>query len=178
VGRARRASDRQCVALDSCHLVSWRTVMRQLALLALVACTRPAETRALDEAQIGTAALADASVVVDGGLATVRELADHRLELWAQSPVLAIQLTVGNTAGGDWTIVVRNTPVDAVLDVAGDRYTRDPDQHPTVGIFHVPLAAWPISRPRCRMSTTCSRGSRRCRTRDSSSRWVTSPNAR
>jgi hypothetical protein len=110
-----------------------------LALLVLAACTRPAEPRAHDEAPIGTASITDASVVVAGGLAAVRVLADHRLELWAQSPALSIQLTVGNTAGGDWAITVRNTPVDAMLDAGGTRYTRDAGQHPTVGVFHVPL---------------------------------------
>ena len=90
---------------------------------------------------VGTAAITDASVEVTDGLAAVRELADHRLELWANAPVLDISLEVGSTAGGDWTITVRNTLVDAVLVADGTGYTRDADQHPTVGIFHVPLAA-------------------------------------
>jgi len=107
---------------------------------SLAACIRPGDERATQELPVGTASIADASVQVGGGLAAVRDLTDHRLELWAQSPVLAINLVVGNTAGGDWTIIVRNTLVDAVLDEGGMRYTRDPDQHPTVGIFHVPLA--------------------------------------
>src|SRR5262245_49684677 len=113
---------------------SW---LASLALALLAACTRPAEQRAEAEIPIGTAAITDARVVVAGGLAAVRDLTDHRLELWAQSPVLSIELTIGNTAGGDWTIIVRNTPVDAVLDEGPTRYARDAGQHPTVGIFHV-----------------------------------------
>ena len=117
-----------------------RTLVALITICNLVACTRPAEERAAAEVPIGMASLADVSVEVEGGLAAIRELTDHRLELWAQSPVLTINLEVGNTAGGDWTIISRNTLVDAVLDVGGNRYTRDADQHPTVAIFHVPLA--------------------------------------
>ena len=113
---------------------------RWLVFASLAACTRPAEQRAESEIPIGNAAITDARVAVAGGLAAVRDLTDHKLELWAQSPVLSIELDVGNTAGGDWTIIVRNTPVDAILDAAGTRYTRDAGQHPTVGIFHLPLA--------------------------------------
>ena len=87
-----------------------------------------------------TSTLASAIDEVAGGLAAIRELTDHRLELWAQSPVLQIELTVGTTAGGDWTIVVRNSLVDALLVEAGTAYARDPGQHPTVGVFRVPLA--------------------------------------
>ncbi|HEY5945561.1 MAG TPA: metallophosphoesterase [Kofleriaceae bacterium] len=115
--------------------------MKRLLIVGLLAaCTRPADERAPLELSVGNAAIADASVEVAGGLAAVRELTDHKLELWANSPVLSINLVVGNTAGGDWTIIVRNTLVDAVLDEGTARYTRDVDQHPTVGIFHVPLA--------------------------------------
>jgi Icc-related predicted phosphoesterase len=115
--------------------------MRWLIAVACVgACTRPAEDRALRELSIGTDEIADASVSVAGGLAVVRELGDHELELWASAPVLDIELVIGNTATGDWAITVLNTPADAVLDVGGSRFTRDPGHHPTVGIFHVTLA--------------------------------------
>lgn len=115
--------------------------MNKLALvMTLVACTRPAEERAAMELPIGQAELTDVSVNVAGGLAAIRDLSDHKLELWAQSPDLSIEVNVGNTAGGDWTITARNIVTDAVLDEAGMRYGRDPDQFPTLGIFHVPLA--------------------------------------
>ncbi len=116
--------------------------MKRLALLVCVAaCTRPAEDRAEQELAVGTAAITDASVEVAGGLAAVRELTDHRLELWANAPVLDISFTLGTTAGGDWTITVRNTLADAVLTADDTTFTRDADQHPTVGIFHVTLGA-------------------------------------
>jgi 3',5'-cyclic-AMP phosphodiesterase len=116
--------------------------MKQLFVLAfVVACTRPGDDRPIKELAVGIAAITDASVEVAGGLAVVRELTDHKLELWASSPVLSVNFVVGNTAAGDWTIIVRNTLVDAVLDTGSARYTREPDQHPTVAIFHVTLAA-------------------------------------
>jgi 3',5'-cyclic-AMP phosphodiesterase len=108
--------------------------------LALVACTTPGDDRPPKELLVGAAAITDASVEVAGGLAAVRELTDHELELWANAPVLSINFVVGNTAGGDWTITIRNTLVDSVLDEGGARYARDPDQHPTVAIFHLVLA--------------------------------------
>ncbi len=111
-----------------------------LLSICLAACTRPGDDRPAKELLVGTAEITDASIEVKGGLAAVRELTDHELELWANAPVLDIDFAVGNTAGGDWKITVRNTPVDAVLDIGGMRFTRDADQHPTVGVFHVTLA--------------------------------------
>lgn len=124
------------------QLASSTRALHVALLASLVACARPAENRAEAELLIGSAEIADATVQVAGGLAVVRELGDHVLDLRAQSPVLSIELVLGNTAGGDWTITVRNTPVDAVLDVGGLRITREPnpDLHPTVGIFRVTLA--------------------------------------
>jgi len=114
-----------------------------LAVAALVAaggaCTRPSEGRAELELEVGAAQITDASVRVADGLAAVRELADHRLELWANAPVLDVELSVGATAGGEWDIVIRNALPDAVLEVAGATFTRAPDQHPTFARFTVPL---------------------------------------
>jgi hypothetical protein len=117
-----------------------RVLLAIATLVAAASCTRPSEPRAAAEVEIGIAALTDVSVEVVGGLAAVRELADHRLELWAGAPSIELTLEVGNTAGGDWTIVVRNIVTDAVLVEGLTPYTRDPGQHPTVGIFHVTLA--------------------------------------
>ncbi|HSK02927.1 MAG TPA: metallophosphoesterase, partial [Kofleriaceae bacterium] len=108
---------------------------------AAAACIRPGEERARDELDIGAAALADADVAVAGGLAAVRALADHRLELWAQSPVLEIRLSLLDTAAGDWTITIRNATPDAVLTAAGATYTREAGDRPTVATFRVPLGA-------------------------------------
>ncbi|NVB79896.1 MAG: metallophosphoesterase [Kofleriaceae bacterium] len=112
-----------------------------LALLAM-ACTRPSEERAEAELTIGQASLADAFVEVEGGLAAVRELADHKLVLWSQAPDLRFTLDIRDTAAGEWTLVLRNALTDSVLVVdGGSPLTRDPDQRPTDAIFHVPLAA-------------------------------------
>jgi 3',5'-cyclic-AMP phosphodiesterase len=109
------------------------------AFCALTACTTPGDNRPPQETAVGNASITDASVEVAGGLAVVRELTDRKLELWANAPVLSINFVAGGTAGGDWTITVRNTLVDAVLETGGTRYTREPDQHPTVAIFRVAL---------------------------------------
>ena len=111
-----------------------------LAALA-AACTRPSEQRALDDLGVGAASLTDADVQIAGGLAAVRALADHRLELWAQAPVLDLQISLLDTAAGDWTITIRNATTDAVLSDGATAYTREPGQRPTVAIFHVPLGA-------------------------------------
>jgi 3',5'-cyclic-AMP phosphodiesterase len=117
--------------------------LASLALLAAAACTRPGDERALLEVSIGQAELADASLRVEGGLANVKHFTDYRVELWSQSPVLAIQLELGPTAAGTWSLTIRNAMPDAVLDVAGTTHARlaDPDRHPTVAVFEVPLAA-------------------------------------
>jgi len=112
------------------------------ALLFAAACVRPGEERAQAELDVGQAALADATVLVEGGLAQIRTFTDHRLELWSQSPVLSFELALSSTAVGDWTIIVRNALPDATLVVdGGGPLTRAPEQHPTVGIFTVSLAA-------------------------------------
>jgi 3',5'-cyclic-AMP phosphodiesterase len=111
-------------------------------LLVAVGCTRPGEDRAIDELSVGSAALTDATVFVEGGLGHVRDFTDHRLELWSQSPVLSIELALTSTAVGDWTIVIRNALPDAVLTLDGvPQAARAPGEHPTVAIFSVALGA-------------------------------------
>jgi Icc protein len=112
-----------------------------LAACAAAACARPGEDRARDDLDVGAAALADADVQVAGGLAAVRALADHRLELWSQAPVLDLRLSLLDTAAGDWTLTIRNATADAVLSAAGATYTREPGERPTVAVFRVPLGA-------------------------------------
>lgn len=117
------------------------TRARIAVLVLAAACTRPSENRAEEELAIGHAALADSSVRVAGGLAAIRKLADFELELWSQAPVLDIELEVGTTAAGEWTLVIRNALPDSLLSVGGATYTRDAGEHPTVAVFHVPLPA-------------------------------------
>jgi 3',5'-cyclic AMP phosphodiesterase CpdA len=120
---------------------SIRTAALALGACAAAACIRPGEERARDELDIGAAAIADADVAVAGGLAAVRALADHRLELWAQAPVLDVRLTLLDTAAGDWTITIRNATPDAVLTTGGQAHARAPGDRPTVATFRVPLGA-------------------------------------
>jgi hypothetical protein len=116
--------------------------MKWLVILsALVACTRPGDDRAEAELTVGHASLADASVRIEGGLAQIRDFTDHRLELWSQSPVLAIELALTSTAVGDWTIRVRNALPDSTLLVDGATHVRAPGEHPTVAIFTLSLGA-------------------------------------
>jgi 3',5'-cyclic-AMP phosphodiesterase len=112
-----------------------------LAACAAAACLRPGEDRAADDLGVGSAAIADADVQVAGGLATVRALADHRLELWSQAPVIDVRLELLDTAAGDWTITIRNALADAVLATGGATYAREPGERPTVATFRVPLGA-------------------------------------
>jgi predicted phosphodiesterase len=124
--RPRRAACAARLALGAC---------------AAAACLRPGEQRARDDLDVGAAAITDAELEVAGGLAAVRALTDHRLELWAQAPVLDLRLSLLDTAAGDWTITIRNAPTDAVLTAAGTAYTREPGARPTVATFRVPLGA-------------------------------------
>ncbi len=109
------------------------------ALLIMNACTRPADQRALAELEVGSAALRDVELQVAGGLAAVRKLTDHEIELWSQSPVVEVQLALGASAAGDWTITVRNVLPDATLSTASAVYTRAYGDRPTVATFLLTL---------------------------------------
>ncbi len=116
-----------------------------LAAVAMLGCTRPSEGRAHSELDVGMAQITDASVVVTGGLAVVRELTDHKLELWANAPDIRVELELGDTAAGDWTVIVRNSMSDAVLrEAIGNSFvqtSRTGDDGPTVATFALTLAA-------------------------------------
>ena len=110
-----------------------------LAVLALAACTRPSEQRAIAELDIGSAELRGIAVQAAGGLAAIHELGDGRLDLWSQTPDLELALTLDDTANRTWTIVARNTLVDAVLTEGGIVHPREPGGVPTVATFTVAL---------------------------------------
>jgi Icc protein len=114
--------------------------MRSLALIALVACTHPAEERAKEELAVGTAATNGVTVEVVDGLAAIRELAGNRLELWCTAPDVTVNLTLDASAAGTWTIVARNSLADAVLGTPAIVF-RDPGERPTVATFQVSLDA-------------------------------------
>lgn len=116
-----------------------------LIAVVAIACTRPSEDRAVRELDVGIATITDASVVVTGGLAVVRELTDHRLELWANAPDIRIELELGDSAAGEWTVIVRNTMSDAVLrEQIGNSFvqtSRTGVDGPTVATFVLSLSA-------------------------------------
>jgi Icc-related predicted phosphoesterase len=85
------------------------------ALLALGACTRPAEERTVAELDVGRASGDGLTVEVADGLAHIRALGDRHLELWSQAPVLDVTLTVDDAAAGEWTVRIRNAMPDAAL---------------------------------------------------------------
>jgi hypothetical protein len=118
-----------------------RAAALALGACAAAACLEPAAERARDDLDVGAARSADAEVQIAGGLAAVRALADHRLELWAQAPVLDLRLSLLDTAAGDWTIMIRNATTEAVLAAGGATYVREPGERPTVAVFRVPLPA-------------------------------------
>ena len=86
-----------------------------IAALALCACTRPGEDRALAEAQVGVAIADGVTVAVTDRLAAIRTLAPGQLELWASAPVLEVVLDVPAAAAGPWRITVANALPDAEL---------------------------------------------------------------
>jgi 3',5'-cyclic AMP phosphodiesterase CpdA len=61
--------------------------------------------------------------------------------VWSQTPDLELAVTLDATAAGPWTIVARNTLVDAVLTEHGAVHPRAPGGPPTVASFAVTLGA-------------------------------------
>ncbi len=113
--------------------------MKALALVLLVACTRPAQERAEQELEVGHAEIPSMKIDVVDGLAAVRELADGKLELRCNAPVVELDLALPDA--GNWTIVARNSLVDAILVVDGNPVMREPGDLTTVATFQVSLAA-------------------------------------
>ncbi|HEU0030158.1 MAG TPA: metallophosphoesterase [Kofleriaceae bacterium] len=117
--------------------------MHRLLWLAWIAsaCTRPSESRAVAEFDVGKASISGATVEVRDGLAAIRDLTDHRIELWASAPAITLDLSLDAGAAGEWTIVARNTLVDAQLAVAGLAFpvVREPGDRTTVATFKVTL---------------------------------------
>ncbi len=90
--------------------------------LAVTACTRPGEDRAIRDQEIGLATAPGVTVAVVDGLAHVRTLelsgtptSEATLELWAQAPVFDLVLDLDASAAGTWTIIVGNTLADLAL---------------------------------------------------------------
>lgn len=116
------------------------TLAALVVLASAVGCVRPGDERTAGELAIGHAESNGIVVDVDDGLAHVRAFGPGELVLWAQAPVIALDLEVPAAAAGPWRLVVDNALPDAVLTgdatsagLAGDRVTRR--------IFAVELAA-------------------------------------
>lgn len=116
--------------------------MTRIALLvALAACTRPSSDRALADLEVGSEVLAGADVSIANGMAAIRKLADHDLELYATAPDIDVDVFLDATSTGNWTIVAANVTTDAVLQMNGIEFDREPSARGTVATFHVPLVA-------------------------------------
>lgn len=81
----------------------------------LASCFGIPEDRARQDESVGAGEAGGVAVRVVDGLAAVRELAAGRLVLWAQSPVLEIELTPSAAAVQEWKITVENALPDAEL---------------------------------------------------------------
>ncbi|MBK9036104.1 MAG: metallophosphoesterase [Myxococcales bacterium] len=112
------------------------------AALALAACTRPGEDRALADGQVGVATSAGVTVAVTDRLAAIRTLAPGQLELWASAPVLEVTIDVPVSAAGAWRVTVANALPDADLREAGVAIgTAVAAPRPTVLVRDVALTA-------------------------------------
>ena len=113
--------------------------MRLVVLALVAACTRPSAERALGDLEIGSATLGTTSVSVTDGMAAIRKLTDHHVELWASAP--AIEVTIFSDDNADWTIVANNVTPDAEVLRFPQPIAREISGRPTVATFHVPLQA-------------------------------------
>jgi Icc protein len=112
----------------------------QITLVALAACTRPAEERALTELDVGRADGDGLTVEVADGLAAVRAIAGREIVLWSQAPTLQVTLTATAAAAGPWTLRVRNALPDAELTVGGVAAPASAEPRPTDRTFAISLA--------------------------------------
>lgn len=112
-----------------------------LALVALSACTRLGEERALRDEDIGHATAHGITVDVADGLAHVRSLASGNLELWAQAPVLDLDVDVEPSAAGPITLTLGNALADVELVATTATVTPLGGPRPTVRAWTIDLPA-------------------------------------
>ena len=117
--------------------------LRPLLLVALAACTRPGEDRALRDDDIGRASAEGITIDVADGLAHVRSLSAGAAELWAQAPVLDLTLDVDPAAAGRFTLTLGNALADHALtaDTAAVAVTALGGPRPTVRAWELALPA-------------------------------------
>jgi predicted phosphodiesterase len=116
--------------------------MRLAPLLVLAACTRPGAERALGDLEVGSATLGGVNVSVTGGMAAIRKLEDHRVELWASAPAFELTVFADVTSTGEWTIVANNVTPDAKLfPNSAAMIDRELGGRPTVATFRTTIHA-------------------------------------
>jgi Icc protein len=91
-------------------------VVLGLSASASMACLRPAEERAELDQRVGVAEQAGVRVEVEDGLASVRALEAGRLSLWAQAPVLHVQLEGDAAAPRRFVLELLNARRDTQLE--------------------------------------------------------------
>jgi hypothetical protein len=112
-------------------------------MVAASGCVRPAEERALEDLDVGTAETAALAIDVAGGAAQVRQLDGDEIRLWSQAPVLSIRIASG--APDRIRLSVENCMPGSVLDARGPGgqpldATLLPAGRPTLCRFDVELA--------------------------------------
>jgi len=94
-------------------MVTRSNVLVITAGLLVSGCLRPAEERALSDLEVGFAE--SAGVAVASPSAHVRTLATERLDLWANHPVVEVEVRA--SAAGPLAVVIDNCMPDAVAEV-------------------------------------------------------------
>jgi 3',5'-cyclic AMP phosphodiesterase CpdA len=120
------------------------TLVTLATLLALAACTRPGEDRALRDQDIGRASAAGVDVEFAGGLAHERTLGPGELTLWAQAPVLDV--TIDLAAAATFIVTVDNALADLQLATAAASAPLPPVRDT--------LRAWAVELPAGRTALT------------------------
>jgi Icc protein len=94
-------------------LGSWAAALFSLA--GASACLRASQERAERDLDVGKGELAQASIVVEDGLAVVRALESGQIELWSSAPSFTLHVHRDPGAPARWTIALRNCMPDAEL---------------------------------------------------------------
>jgi predicted phosphodiesterase len=100
-----------------------------ITILFFSSCFRPAEDNANNDTKVGKASVAGANIIVEGGLATVREAYSGSVTLWLQAPVQNIHLNLTNSTVTNWQIVLQNAvPNTLFLNPGAIPYTESQDK--------------------------------------------------
>jgi Icc protein len=97
-----------------------RAIVFGLASVILLSCLRPAQERAELDALVGQGSAHGITLSVQGGLAAVREHTASLVRLWAQAPVLVIDLQVDSLESVEslespWEVHIDNCMPNATL---------------------------------------------------------------